>query len=140
MHTGRLLLVLALTSCLPACESRPDLSVDIVEPMPTAVNCGDATRLREQAAHDRRRVEQTRSDHERISVGSRANFLASLAVIADLKCKVAVAEGDDTLKAALEAARHADANHSVYESTNGFNAANFKATQVVEALLGRLGR
>jgi len=106
--------------------------------IPAAVSCGDAPALRQRAADDRRRIAESRSDQERISVGSRANLLASLAVIADLKCKVTLAEADEALKPALEAARKAAATKSVYEKTRGFNEASFAATGVVEALLARI--
>jgi hypothetical protein len=103
------------------------------------VNCGDAPQLREHAGNDRRRVDQSRSDHERISIGSRANFMASLAVIADLKCKVTLAEAADTLEAALESARKAEGNTSVYEKTRGFADADFQAHRLIEQLVQRLG-
>ena len=108
--------------------------------MPTVVNCGDAAHLRQRAADDRRRVDESRSDHERISIGSRANFLASLAVIADLKCKVSSAGADEALKPAFEAAQRAETNKSVYEKTRGFAEADFMAHQVIDSLIQQVAK
>lgn len=102
--------------------------------VPAAVNCGDAPQLSQRAAEDRQRVIGSRSDHERIATGSRANFLSSLAVIANLKCRDAGAAVDDSLNAALAAARNAAATKSVYEKTRGYQEATFLATRVIETM------
>ena len=133
----RMLFPAAALIALAACEG-PRVVAESAGALPTAVNCGDATQIRQRAADDRRRVEESRSDHERISIGSRANFLASLAVIADLKCKVSSPEVDEMLKPALEAARSAEANASVYEKTRGFARADFTAHQVIDLLIQQM--
>ena len=134
----RALLLAAVLMSIAGCDGPSTLSVELMEApssaIPTAVNCGDAAQLRERVASDRTQVAQSRSDHERISVGSRANFLATLAVIADLKCTVTSTEADDLLKPALEAARRAAENDSVYEKTRGFIDAHFAATRAVALL------
>src|SRR5688572_26031328 len=73
-------------------------------PAPSAVNCADASELRQRALADRRQREETRSDQERIVAGSRATFFAALATVADLKCKMTLAEADEALKPAFDAA------------------------------------
>lgn len=138
MRLRTLFLALMVVPLITGCESRAETSVEVVEPIPTAVNCGDAPQLRERAGADRRRVEQSRSDHERISLGSRANFLASLAVIADLKCKVTFTSADETLKRSLDLAREAESSDSIYEKTRRFHDADFTARQVIDMLIPRL--
>ena len=143
MRVRTLLLVLAVPTSIAGCDGTHTASLEIAaesasSAIPTGVTCGNAPELRQRAANDRSRVGASRSDHERISVGSRANFLATLAVIADLKCRVTHAEADDVLKLAFEAARKAEATDSVYEKTRGFNEANFAATRAVELLAERL--
>jgi hypothetical protein len=144
MRVLTLLFALVVLTSIAGCDgngTQVDVSLGIAESPSsalTAVNCGDAPQLRQRAAEDRRRVDQSRSDHERISAGSRANFLATLAVIADLMCRVTHAEAEEVLKPALEAARKAEATDSVYEKTRGFNEATFAATRVVELLTERL--
>jgi hypothetical protein len=102
--------------------------------VPTAVNCADVSDLRQRALADRRQREETRSDQERIVAGSRATFFASLATIADLKCKVTLAEADGALKPALDAARQAQASDSFYERAALWGEANYLAAQVVAML------
>ena len=107
-------------------------------PAPTAVSCADASDLRQRALDDRRQREETRSDQERIVAGSRATFFASLATIADLKCKVTLAEADDALKPAFDAARKAEATSSFYERAAQWGEANYFAAQVVPMLTKEL--
>ncbi len=142
MRVPPVLLALVVLASIAGCDGPSTVSVELMEApssaIPAAVNCGNAAQLRERAASDRTRVGQSRSDHERISVGSRANFLATLAVVADLKCKVTHAEADEALRPALEAARKAEESDSVYEKTNGFNDASFMATRAAALLTERL--
>ena len=142
MRVRTVLLALAVLVSIAGCDGPAAVSVELMEApssaIPATVSCGDAGQLRHRAANDRTQVGQSRSDHERISVGSRANFLATLAVIADLKCKVTSTEADDVLKPALEAARKAEENNGIYEKTRGFNDANFAATRAVALLTERL--
>ncbi len=83
--------------------------------VPTAVNCADASRLKQHAIDDRQRIAKTRSDHERIYIGNRANFFASLAIVADLSCRSTLPAADDAVTLALAAAREAAASSSMYE-------------------------
>jgi hypothetical protein len=122
--------LLATTACEQggSASSRPS-------PAPTAVACADAPELRQRALDDRRRREQTNSDQERIVTSSRATFYSSLAIIADLKCKVTLAEADDALRPAFEAARKAEATDSFYERAVHWSDAGFIVTQVVPMLM-----
>ena len=139
MRLQALTLALAVLTSVAGCDGPQVLSVELVESaIPTAVNCGNGPQLRQRAADDRRRVDESRSDHERISVGSRANFLASLAVIADLKCTVIRTEADEPLKTALEAAHKAESTDSVYEKTRGYHQASFAATRAIDLMTERL--
>ena len=135
---------LAILTSIAGCDGATHVSVELRESpssaIPTAVHCRNGGQLRQLAANDRSRVGESRSDHERISIGSRANFLASLAVIADLKCKVSAPEIDDTLKPALEEARKAEANASIYEKTCGFAEADFTAHQVIDSLIQQIAK
>ena len=106
--------------------------------VPQSVACADASPLRQRAVDDRRKSEASKSDHEKIAVGSRASFFASLATTADLKCKVALAEADEALKPALEAARKAEATSSTYERAQRWNEATFIATEVMALQIQRL--
>ena len=144
MRVRTLPLVLAVLTSIAGCDGTHTTSLEIAaesasSAIPTGVTCGNAPELRQRAANDRSRVGASRSDHERISVGSRANFLATLAVIADLKCKVALAAADEALNPALQAAREAQSNASVYEQTRGFHEADFLARRAVDLLIERLG-
>lgn len=107
-------------------------------PAPTAVSCTDAPQLRQRAIDDRRQRAELDSDHERIYIGNRANFFASLAIVADLKCKVTLAEVDEALKPAFEAARKAEATRSMYERALSWGEADFIATQVIALLVRQL--
>jgi hypothetical protein len=105
---------------------------------PRAVNCADAPRLRRQALEDRRRSVETRGDQEKILALSRATFYASLATIADLKCKVTLDEADEALKIVFGAARKAEATSGFYEGAGYWGEAGFLATQVVSMLMKEL--
>ena len=107
-------------------------------PIPTAVNCGDAQQLNERARDDRRRALASSSDQERIYVGNRASFFASMATVADLKCRHTSAAIDEALKPALEAARKAEASSSFYQRAVLWEEANFVVTQVTATLTQQL--
>jgi hypothetical protein len=87
---------------------------------------------------DRRQHDETNSDQERIVAGNRATFYASLAIIADLKCQVTLAEADEALKPAFDAARKAEATRSFYERAVWWGEAGFIVTQVVPMLIKQL--
>ncbi|HET7155153.1 MAG TPA: hypothetical protein VFI87_07280 [Hyphomicrobiaceae bacterium] len=105
------------------------------DPVPTAVSCMDAPQLRQRAVGDRREIEKLKSDQARVVNGSRAGFLASLAIIADLKCRVISADADEALRPAFEAARRAEASDSFYERARMWGEASFIATQVIALLI-----
>ena len=94
--------------------------------------------LRQRALDDRRRSDETRSDHEKIYIGNRDGFFASLAIIADLSCKVPLAQAEAALKPAFEAARQAEATNSMYERAVRWSEADFIASQVIALLIQRL--
>jgi hypothetical protein len=125
-------LILTSALVLTACEGAPPVVASSAASIPAAVACGDAPGLRQQAAADRRQVDDSRSDHERISAGSRANFFAALAVIADLKCQGLPPAADADVNAALQLAGKADTTNSVYEKTRSFHEASFLATRAIE--------
>jgi len=128
-----LLGLVATAACDGANKGGSDYS-----PAPTAVSCEDAPQLRQRALEARRQSVETTSDQQKIVAGSRATFYASLAIIADLKCKVAVAEADEALKQAFDAARQAEATRSFYEEAVYWGEACFIATQVVPMLMKQL--
>lgn len=128
---GGLAALVAFTSC----ESGNKVSPSSV---PAAVRCADAPQLRQRALDDRRQSEATKSDQKQISIGNRAGFFASLAIIADLKCKVTLAEADEALKPAFEAARKAEDSRSFYEVAQRWDEAQFIATQVIALLVQQL--
>lgn len=135
MRLRALPLALAIIA-LTACDGGNTTSdYPPASPAPTAVSCADAPQLRQRAVDDRRQSDELDSDHERIYVGNRANFFASLAIIADLKCKVTLAEADEALKPALEAARKAETTSSMYERASRWGEADFIAAQVITVLI-----
>ena len=129
--------ILAGLVAITACARTNNVSARS-SPPPTAVACADASQLRQRALDDRRQRDETTSDQERIVTGSRATFYASLAIIADLKCQVTLAEADEALKLAFEAARKAEATHSFYERAVHWGEAGFIATEVVSMLTKQL--
>ena len=105
--------------------------------IPAAIVCADNATLRQQAAEDRRRSEAATSDQQKILLGSRANFVASLGLIAELNCR-GIRAADDALKSVLDAARSADSAKSFYQRARQWSEAGFLATQLVQTLLQQL--
>jgi hypothetical protein len=128
----------AVLALLAACGEAEDVASRAVVPLPSAVSCTDAAQLRRRASDDRRRSAATSSDHEKIDTGNRAGFFASLAIVADLKCKVTLPEADAALEPAFEAARAAQNSHSMYERAQKWSDASFIATEVIALLLQKL--
>lgn len=128
--------LVAITACDGANKGGSDYARP--SPAPTAVNCADAAQLRQRALDDRRQSDETNSDQEKIVTGNRATFYASLAIIADLKCKVTLAEADEALKPAFDAARKAEATRSFYERAVQWGEAGFIVTQAVPMLMKQL--
>jgi len=125
--------LVALTACGSGCVGAG--STVSQSPLPTSVSCTDASQLRQRALDDRLHVAELKSDQEKTSAGNRANFFASLAVIASLKCKVTVAAADEGLNKALDAARKAADTSSFYDRTKGWSDANFLASEAIALLV-----
>lgn len=106
--------------------------------IPAGVSCADAPQLRQRAADDRLKSEASRSDHEKIVVGSRAGFFAALALVADLKCKVTLAATDEALEKAFEAARQAEATRSMYARAQKWSEAAYITTEASAILIRQL--
>jgi hypothetical protein len=137
--------VRALTSLavflLPAaCDTRAgeaDRAVAVAS-VPTTAACADAPALRQRAADDRLRVTELPSQQDQTVLAARANFLASLAVVSQLQCSVTLADENQGLQAALEAAGRAEDASSFYEQASRWGEANFALTKVIDALVQRL--
>ena len=106
--------------------------------VPSSVSCADAARLTQHATDDRREIGKSSSDHERIYLGNRANFFASLAIVADLTCKTTQAPAEETIALALAAAREAAASSSMYERAQKWNEAGSRATHAIALLIQQL--
>src|SRR5687767_1486643 len=102
VRSGTLCLALATLVALTGC-ARTGLNPPSTV-VPAAVSCMDAPQLRQRAVDDRRKSDASKSDHDKIVMGNRAGFFASLANIADLRCRVKIAEADESLRPAFEAA------------------------------------
>jgi hypothetical protein len=143
MRLRALPFALAALVALTACGNGSNVTTDYrrASPAPTTVSCTDGPQLRQRAIDDRRRADELKSDHERIYTGNRATFFASLAIIADLKCRVTLAEADEAdeaLKPAFEAARRAEDTRSMYRKAFAWGEAGFIATQVSALLIQQL--
>jgi hypothetical protein len=125
---------------LTACEGGSGAATTTAARLPAevAAACADAPQLRQQASDELRQASAERGDQARIVRGARANFLASLAVFAELRCVTGHTADDHALDAALQAARSAETAGSFYEQANRWADANFEATSAVELLVQRL--
>ena len=100
--------------------------------IPTRVACADLGLLEQRAIGDDLRGRESPTDQARVVLGGRANFFASLAVIARLECvSPSDAEVDRALSAALDVARAAEATRSFYEQAAKWSVANLAATHVI---------
>jgi hypothetical protein len=133
-HPNRIFVVVLGLTLATACD-RPNDVGPIGSPAPTAVTCADAAQLRKRAADERRQTVETTSDQEKIIAGSRAAFYMSLAITADLKCKVTSTEADATLTRALAAAAKAEGTRSFYESAVLWAEAGMAASEAVSILM-----
>jgi hypothetical protein len=138
MRLRALALALAVLVAITACGDKGSTDDAAPSPAPTAVSCADAPQLRQRAVDDRRESDERTSDQEKIYIGNRAGFFASLAIIADLKCEVTLAEADEALKPAFDAARKAEGTRSMYERAFRWGQAAFIATQVIALLVQQL--
>lgn len=129
-------LAIALASCTTEGSSaaeRPSLGG-----VPSAVECTDAPVLRQRAEDNRGGLQELASDQAKIDAANSARFLASLAIIADLKCRTPLTEADQTLMSALELARNAANMSSFYQRAVAWNEANDRTLQVISMLVDRL--
>ena len=69
---------------------------------------------------------------------SRARFIATLATIADLRCKVSLTDADEILPRALDAARAAEKTRSFYARTLKWQEADRIADEAVALMIKRL--
>ena len=106
--------------------------------VPTAITCTDASPLKQRAIDDRREIAKSSSDHERIYLGNRANFFASLAIVADLTCKTTLPAADEAVTLALAAAREAAVSSSMYERAQKWSEADSRATDAIALLIQQL--
>lgn len=124
--------LLLLASC-DAASDAPDATA-----VPAAAECADAGPLRQRVSDDRLRMTEVSSQQTQVVLGSRANFMASLALVAQLGCAVTLPDGDTALEAALEGARAAVEASSFYEQATRWNEANYALAQLIENLVQRL--
>jgi hypothetical protein len=124
---------------LAACSDGSDaVSDEAPAPLRRVVRCEDAPRLREQAVENRRRRDELTSDQGKISAGNRAVFLTSMALLADLACRVSPVGIDDPVNRAHDAARRAEAASGFYESTAAWSEAHVHAHDAIGQLIRRL--
>jgi hypothetical protein len=76
-------------------------------------------------------------DRAKIS-GNRARFLASLAVVAELRCKVPAREVDGLLQKALELGRVAEATQSEYAAARRWTEADLVAAEAIALRVSQL--
>ena len=138
MRTPNLLLVTAALVTAAGCGQAREASGAVATPIPTTVSCADLSDLKERALDARRRSAETTGDRARIIAGSRAKFAASLASIAQLKCRTTAGEVDAVLGKALEIARGAEATRSEYEAALRWTEADLVATDAISLLVGQL--
>ena len=141
MHV-RQLTQLAVLLLIGSCDAQGEASDHTRRStaLPANAACADVPQLRQHAADDRLRMAEGSSQQTRIVVGARANFLASLAIVAQLRCIVMHAEENDALQGALEVARRAERASSFYEQASRWNEANYALTRVIDDLVQRLPR
>jgi hypothetical protein len=133
-----LFLVQAALVAVVGCGSGEKATSARADPVPTAVSCTDAPQLKQRALDDRRLSGEQKGDRAKIIIGSRAKFLASLAIVADLKCRINVAEADALLGKALDAVRAAETPSSEYEAAIRWVEADLIVADAVALLISRL--
>jgi hypothetical protein len=77
-------------------------------------------------------------DRARIIQGNRANFLASLAVVAEFRCKAGGGEVNALLEKALEIGRVAETTTSEYEAASRWTDADLVAAEAIALLVSQL--
>jgi hypothetical protein len=106
--------------------------------LPATVKCEDAGQLRDRATQHRRSSRERSSDQEKVDLANRARFIATLATIADLRCKVTLSDADEILRRVLDAARDAESTGSFYERTLKWQDAGLIADEAVGLMINRL--
>jgi hypothetical protein len=137
----RFMLIPAAIMLLAACNSGSQAAGTtdgMASVAPDTIACADAPQLRQRAAEERRRGTESSSDQTRLLLAGRANFLASLAVVAELQCAATTDnEATEALQEALQIARAADATAGFYAQAAQWAEANFAATRAIEILVKR---
>lgn len=137
MTTRRLLLISAALVGTVGCAAG-EATVANSASLPARVECADAPTLRIQAAEARRQMAEQTGDRARIIRGNRANFLASLVVVAELKCRTDGAAVNELLEQALEIGRVAEATRSEYEAASRWTEADLVAAEAIALLVSQL--
>jgi hypothetical protein len=137
LATRSLLLISAALFVTAACTQGEAVGAS-VPPLPTTVSCAEAPRLKQDAANARRGTGAVTGDRAQIINGNRAKFLASLAAIAQLKCKANAAEVDALLGKALEVGHVAGTTNSQYEAAQRWTEADLIATDAIALLISQL--
>ena len=138
MTIRNLSLISAALLCTVGCAPAGEATSGSPAPLPTAVNCVDTFTLKAHAADARRRIAEQTGDRARIISGSRAKFLASLAVVAELRCQATAGEVEALLQKALEVGRGAEATRSEYEAARGWTEADLAAADAIALLIRQL--
>ena len=106
--------------------------------LPATVNCADALQLRDRAGRDRRGSRERSSDQEKIDLANRARFVATLATVADLRCRVSLADADEIVRRALDTAREAEGSGSFYARTLNWQEAGLIADEAIGLMIKQL--
>jgi hypothetical protein len=138
MRTPTLILFTAVLTTAAGCGQAGEASGADATPIPTTVNCTDLSQLQERAVDARRRSIDAHGDRAQIIAGSRAKFAASLASIAQLKCRTSVPEADAVLGKALDIARSAGATRSEYETALRWIEADLVASDALALMLDQV--
>lgn len=130
-------LTLAALAVVVACAESPGDAVP-QPPDVTTLECTDGSQMRELAQeYYRRSVEQT-GDQAKILLGGQANFHGSLAILADLQCRLTTPDADSVVNAVLQDGRAAASAPPFYEQAQSWGRANFAALQAIEMLTRQL--
>jgi hypothetical protein len=121
--------------CSPDSEAQGDEGAISI---PSTADCQDAREWQQQSVVARTQKAEDPSDQAQILRLGRANFLAGMAIVADLRCLSADREVDQRIDAALEAAHEATRARSFYEQAILWGRANEAANQAIQQLVRRV--
>ena len=138
MTTRNLLLISAALFVAAGCAPAGEATGTSPAPLPTTVNCADASTLKAHAADARRHIAEQTGDRAKIIRGNRAKFLASLAVVAELRCKAGAGEVEALLEKALEVGRVAETIRSEYGAAREWTEADLVAAEAIALLVSQL--